>query len=38
MTVISTNFLVQEFYEKAQFPHRNYAETVSFHKISTPKN
>ena len=42
--VISPNFLVWKFYGKAQFPHsfgriaRNYAETVPFHKISTPEN
>ena len=38
-TVISPNFLVWKFCGEAQFPHsferitRNYAETVSFHKI-----
>ena len=43
-TVISPNFLVWKFSGKAQFPHsfgrfaRNYAETVSFHKISTRGN
>ena len=43
-TVISPNFLVQKFCREAQFPHsfwriaQNYAETVSFHKISTPGN
>ena len=43
-TVISTNFLVSKFCGKAQFTHsfgrfaRNYAETVPFHKISTPGN
>ena len=43
-TVISPYFLVWKFYGKAQFPHsfvtmaRNYAETVPFHKISTPGN
>ena len=39
-TVISPNFLVWKFCGKAQFPHsfgRNYAETVPFHKISTPQ-
>ena len=42
-SVISSNFLVLKFCGKAQFPHsfrrfaRNYAETVPFHKISTPK-
>ena len=41
-TVISPNFLVWKFYGKEQFPHsfgrfaKNYAETVAFHKISTP--
>ena len=41
-TVISPNFMVWKFCGKAQFPHsfgriaRNYAETVLFHKISTP--
>ena len=43
-TVISPNFLVWKFCGKAQFPHsygrfvRNYAETLPFHKISTPEN
>ena len=43
-TVISPNFLVWKFCGKAQFLHsfgrfaRNYAETVPFHKISTPGN
>ena len=43
-TVISPNFLVWKFCEKVQFPHiigriaRNYAETVPFHKISSPGN
>ena len=43
-TVIPPNFLVWIFCGKAQIPHsfgpfaRNYAETVSFHKISTPGN
>ena len=43
-TVISADFLVWKFCGKAQFPHsfgrsvRNYAETVPFHKISTPGN
>ena len=43
-TVISPNFLVWKFCGKAQFPHsfgrfaRNYAETVTFYKISTPGN
>ena len=43
-TLISPNFLVWEFCGKTQFLHsfggiaRNYAETVSFHKISTPEN
>ena len=42
--VISPNFLVWNFCEKAQFPHssrrfaRNYTETVPFHKISTLGN
>ena len=42
--VISPNFLVWKFCGKAQFLHsfgrfaRNYAETVPFHKISTPEN
>ena len=42
--VISPNFLVWKFRGKAQFPHsfvripRKYAETVSFHKVSTPGN
>ena len=43
-TVISPNFLVWKFCGKTQFPHsfgrftRSYAETVPFHKISTPEN
>ena len=43
-TIISSNFLVWKFCGKAQFPHslgriaRNYAETVPFHKTSTPGN
>ena len=43
-TVISPNFLMRKFCGKAQFPHsfgkitRNYAETVPFHKTSTPGN
>ena len=38
-TVISPNFLVWKFCGKAQFLlARNYAETVPFHKISTPGN
>ena len=43
-TVILSNFLVLKFCGKAQFPHsfgritRNYAQTVPFHKISTPGN
>ena len=43
-TVISPDFLVQKFCGKEQFPHsfawfaRNYAETVPFHKFSTPGN
>ena len=43
-TVISPNCLVWKFCGKAQFPHsferfaRNCAETVPFHKISTPGN
>ena len=43
-TVILPEFLVWKFCGKAQFPHsfgrfvRNYAETVPFHKISTPGN
>ena len=43
-TVILPNFLVWKFCGKAEFPHsfgqfaRNYAETVPFHKISTPGN
>ena len=43
-TAISPNFLVWKFCGKKQFPHsfgqiaRNYVETVSFHKISTPGN
>ena len=42
--VISPSFLVWKFCGKAQFLHRfgrivrNYAETVHFHKISTPVN
>ena len=42
--VISSNFLAWKLCEKAQFPHsfgriaQNYAETVPFHKISTPGN
>ena len=42
--IISPNFLVWKFCGKAQFLHRferiarNYAETVPFHKISTPGN
>ena len=42
--VISPNFMVWKFCGKAQFPHSferftlNYAETVSFYKISTPEN
>ena len=42
--IISPNFLMRKFCGKAQFPHsfgriaRNYAETVLFHKISTPGN
>ena len=42
--VISPNFLVWKFCEKAQFPHsferfsRNYAETVPSYKIFTPGN
>ena len=42
-TVIPPNFLVWKFCGKAQFPHsfgqftRNYAETVTFYKISTPE-
>ena len=42
--VISPNFLAWKFFGKTQFPHnfgriaRNYAETVSFHKISKPGN
>ena len=42
--VISSNFLVWKLGGKAQFPHsfgrmaRYYAETVPFHKISTPGN
>ena len=44
ITVISTDFLVWKFCGKAQFPHsfgrfvRNNAETMPFHKISTPGN
>ena len=43
-TVILLDFLVWKFCGKAQFPHsfgritRNNAETVSFRKISTPRN
>ena len=43
-TVITPNFIVWKFCGKAQFPHsfgrfaRNYAETMPFHKISTPGN
>ena len=43
-TVISANFLVWKFCGKVQFLHsfgriaQNYAETVPFHKISTPGN
>ena len=43
-TVISPNFLAWKFCGKAQFLHsfeqfaQNYAETVPFHKISTPGN
>ena len=43
-TAISPNFLVWKFCGKAQFRDslgrfaRNYAETVPFHKISTPGN
>ena len=43
-TVISSDFLKWKFYGKVQFPHsfgqyaRNYAETMSFRKISTPGN
>ena len=43
-TVISPNFLEWKFRGKEEFPHRsrqiarNYAETVPFHKISTPGN
>ena len=39
-TVISFNFLVPKFCGKIQFPHsfRWIAETVPFHKISTPGN
>ena len=42
--VISPSFLVWKFCGKAQFPNsfgrfsRNHAETVPFHKISTPEN
>ena len=38
--MISPNFMVWKFYGKTQFPHifRNYAETVPFHKTSTPGN
>ena len=41
-TAISPDFMVWKFCGKAQFPQnfgqfaRNYAETVPFHKISTP--
>ena len=47
ITVISPDFLVWKFCGKTQFQHsfrrisrivRNYAETVHFHKISTPGN
>ena len=43
-TLISPDFLMWKFCGKAQFPQsfgqiiRNYAETVPFHKISTPGN
>ena len=40
-TAISPNSLVWKFCGKAQFPHsstRNCAETVPFHKVSTPGN
>ena len=43
-TVISRNFLMWKFCRKAQFPYsfgrfaRNYAKTVPFHKIFTPRN
>ena len=43
-TVISPNFLLWKFCEKAQFPHsfgrfaQNYTETVAFHKISARGN
>ena len=43
-TVISPNFKVWKFCGNAQYPHkfgrfaRNYAETMRFHKISTPGN
>ena len=43
-TVISPNLLVWKLCGKVQFPDsfgwfaRNYAETVPFHKISTPEN
>ena len=43
-SVISPNSLMWKFFGKAQFPHsvgqiaQNYAEAVSFHKISTPGN
>ena len=43
-TVILPNFLVWKFCGEAQFPHnfvpfaQNYAETASFHKISTSGN
>ena len=42
--IISPNFPVWKFCGKAKFPHsfgrfaRNYAKTVTFHKISTPGN
>ena len=44
IAVILPNFLVWKFCGKAEFPHsfgpfaRNYAETVPFHKFSTPGN
>ena len=43
-SVISPNYLVWKFCGKAQFPHsvgqiaQNYAESVSFYKISIPGN
>ena len=43
-TIISPNFLVEEFCEKAQFPHsfwrfaQNFAEIAPFHKISAQGN